>query len=115
MSLSRVGINLEIHSQFCTGAGHQWIFRARNVGTKCGTILLYRDPHPALAKFVAARPSRTQAKSALASLQVRHAHAGEQHAGKFLGRKSYWHANHRAEDPSLAKPMPERNAAAHPL
>src|SRR5579872_2796057 len=108
-------MNFEAHAKFFTRARHQRILRAGNVRPAHSTSALDRNPHPALSEFIAARTSRAQTESALAPFQVRHTHAGEQHPGEFLRRKSYGHANHGAENTRLAQPMPERRSAPHPF
>src|SRR6478735_8460561 len=79
---------------------------------KARTVLFDRNSHAALAKLVAAGARGAEAECSLASLQVRHAHAGKQHAGKLLRRKSHRNANDGAKNARLAQPVPERRPFA---
>src|ERR1019366_4370222 len=71
--------------------------------------------HAAFANLVVRSARRTQAKRALAALQVGHTHPGKQHALKLLRRKRDRNANHGTENSRVAQPMPERRALPHSL
>src|ERR1700730_16493956 len=108
-----VGTDFEIRAQIT--AGSQRILGAWNVGMKRGAIPFDGNAHSALAKFVAAGACGAETERALTSLQIRNAHAREQHSGKFLRRKSRRNPDDRTEDPRLSQPMPERRSLPQAL
>src|SRR6185312_13197562 len=104
--------NLEVGAQLAARA--ERVLRARNIGMIARTIPLDGNSHAAFTKFVATCLRCAEAERSLASLQIGDAHAGKQHAGKLLWRKSYRNANDRAEDARLAQPVPEGRPFTQP-
>ena len=113
LAAAYIRTKFELRAQIAARA--QRILRTGNIGMKPCAIAFDGNADPAFAKLVAARTRSAETECALASFQVRDAHAGEQHAGKFLRRKSHRNPNDRAEDARLAQPMPEGSSAPQTL
>src|SRR5215468_8060893 len=82
---------------------------------ECRTVPADRHAHTAFAELLSALACRAQTKSSLATLQVRHAHAGEQNTRKLLRWEGHGYADNRAENARLPKPVPKGRSAPHAL
>ena len=90
---SRIWSKLKIHAHFAGIFLHR-IIRPRNVGPANTVLALDGYAHAAFAKLIVGDTGRTQAKRALAALQVGNAHPGKQYALELLWRKCDRNANH---------------------
>src|SRR6202140_244780 len=109
---SQLLADFEIRLQFAAFLD-QWIIRTRNIGATNTVLALDGYANATLTKLVVGSSGGTQAKRALAALQVGHAHPGKEHALKLLWRKRDGNSNHGTENSGIAQPGPERRALTH--